>query len=242
MLENNHLIDSCLLPFDATRIKAIPVSDLPQSDLMYWALERSGIYSVKSGYRALCDEARSREASSSNSGLVSGLWTNIWKVGVPGKVKHFLWRACTNSLPTKHNLVKRRVLSDLGWDRDFNWVNQFEAAQGSFQDLVAKVLSKPRMREVFATTAWFIWAHRNKSRLNEKTLPLSGIRDAVGNFLQLFRSCRDPPVSNKVMRRRKWTPPNPQVITKSTLMAPCLTKVMKQVWALWVITSGDISV
>ena len=43
----NHLIDSCLLPFDATRIKAIPLSDLPQSDLMYWALERSGIYSVK---------------------------------------------------------------------------------------------------------------------------------------------------------------------------------------------------
>ena len=152
---------------------------------------------------------------------------------MPGKVKHFLWRACTNSLPKKINLVKRRVLSDLvchlcgradedtfhalwgceavkqGWDRDFNWVNQFEAAQGSFQDLVAKVLSKPRMREVFATTAWFIWAHRNKSRLNEKTLPLSGIRDAVSNFLQLFRSCREPPVSNKVMRRRKWTPPNP---------------------------------
>ena len=43
----NHLIDSCLLPFDATRIKAIPLSDLPQPDLMYWALERSGIYSVK---------------------------------------------------------------------------------------------------------------------------------------------------------------------------------------------------
>ena len=129
--------------------------------------------------------------------------------------------------------MKQRVLSDLvchlcgradedtfhalwgceavkqGWDRDFNWVNQFEAAQGSFQDLVAKVMSKPRMREVFATTAWFIWAHRNKSRLNEKTLPLSGIRDALSNFLHLFRSCREPPVSNKVMRRRKWTPPNP---------------------------------
>ena len=40
-------------------------------------------------------------------------------------------------------------------------------------------------------------------------MPLSGIRDAVGNFLQLFRSCRESSVSNKVMRRRKWTPPIP---------------------------------
>ena len=149
----NNLVDSCLLPFDATRIKAIPLSDLPQSDLMYWALERSG------------------EASSSNSGLVAGFWTNTWKLGVPGKVKHFLWRACTNSLPTKINLVchlcgrpDEDTLHALWgceavkqvWDRDLNLVNQFEAAQGSFQDLVAKVLSKPRVREVFATTTWFI--------------------------------------------------------------------------------------
>lgn len=35
----NHLIDSCFLPFDATRIKAIPLSDLPQPDLLYWALK-----------------------------------------------------------------------------------------------------------------------------------------------------------------------------------------------------------
>nr|POE69609.1 hypothetical protein CFP56_14414 [Quercus suber] len=97
----------------------------------------------------------------------------------------------------------------VGRDCDFNCVNQFEAAQGSFQDLVAKVLSKPRTREVFSTAVWFVWAHRNKSRLNEKTLPLNGIRDAVGNFLQLFRSCHEPPVSNKMMRRHKWTPLNP---------------------------------
>lgn len=85
---------------------------------------------------------------------------------MPGKVKHFLWRACTDSLPTRINLMKRKILSDpichlcgqadedtlhalwgckaikQVWDRDFNWVNQFEAAQGSFQDLVEKVLSK----------------------------------------------------------------------------------------------------
>ncbi|XP_075633467.1 uncharacterized protein LOC142605927 [Castanea sativa] len=187
----------------------------------------------KSGYHALCEEARSDEASSSDSGLVARFWSKIWKPGVSGKVKHFLWRACTDSLPTRINLMKRKILSDLichlcgrvdedtlhalwgceavkqVWDRDFNWVNQFEVAQGSFQDLVEKVLSKPRLREDFATTAWFVWARRNKSRLNEKTTPLNGIRDAIRNFLQLFHSCREPPVSNKMQRQRNWIPPKP---------------------------------
>ena len=48
----------------------------------------------------------------SNSETVIGFWSSIWKLQVPGKLKHFLWRACTNSLPTIINLMKRRVLSD----------------------------------------------------------------------------------------------------------------------------------
>nr|POE85851.1 hypothetical protein CFP56_18200 [Quercus suber] len=188
---------------------------------------------MKSGYRALCDEARRKEASSSNAGLVAGFWTKIWKLGVPGKVKHFLWRACTNSLPTKLNLVKRKIMNKAVyhlcgqtdkdtlhalwgcetvkqvWDRDFNWVNQFEVAQGSFLDLVAKVLTKLRMREVFAATTWFVWTHKNKSRLNEKTLPLSGIRDPVSNFLHLYHPCREPPARIKMVRQCRRKPPNP---------------------------------
>nr|POE56995.1 hypothetical protein CFP56_45526 [Quercus suber] len=174
-------IDECLVPFDAQRIKAIPLCITPQLDLFYWALEKNGAYSVKSGYRALCEEARNEEASGSSS----------------------------DSLPTKTHLVKRRVLMDpichlcnraeedthhalwgceairRVWDRDFHWANQFEAAQGSFQDLVVLVMTKPRIREVFATTAWFIWSHRKKTRLQERTVPLSGIRESVSSFMQL---------------------------------------------------------
>lgn len=181
---------------------------------------------------------------------------------MPGKVKHFLWRACTDSLPTRINLMKRKILSDpichlcgqadedtlhamwgckaikQVWDRDFNWVNQFEAAQGSFQDLVEKVLSKPRLREDFATTAWFVWAHRNKSRLNEKTMPLNGIKNAIRNFLLLFHSCREPTVSNKMQRRRNWIPPKPGEY-KVNFDGALFNEVTKQVWALWYVTQED---
>ena len=109
----NHLIDSCFMPSVATRIKAIPLSDLPQPDMLYWAFERNGAYLVKSGYRALCEEERSGEASSSNSGLVTWFRSKLWKPRVLGKVKHFLRRACTDSLPTRINLMKRKIMSDL---------------------------------------------------------------------------------------------------------------------------------
>ena len=73
---------------------------------------------------------------------------------------------------------------------------------------MAKILLKLKVHEVFAIMAWFIWAHRNKLRLQEQSVPLSGIREAVYNFLQLFRSCCEQSGSTKMLRQCKWKPPN----------------------------------
>lgn len=107
---NTWVIDETFVPFEAQRIKVIPLCETPQSDLLYWALAKDGVYSVKSGYKGLCEEARREEASGSNS--ATGFWSSIWKLQVPGKVKHFLWKACSNNLPTKQNLVKRKMLAE----------------------------------------------------------------------------------------------------------------------------------
>jgi hypothetical protein len=37
---------------------------------------------------------------------------DIWKIRVPRAVALFLWKACTNILPTKENLNKRGIASD----------------------------------------------------------------------------------------------------------------------------------
>ena len=109
---NEQVINSCFIPFEAQQIKAIPLVVSPESDFLYWSLEKDGVYSVKSGYKAICEDARRGEASVSNSAAASGIWSAIWKLNVPGKIKHFLWRACTNSLPTKTNLLRRKVISE----------------------------------------------------------------------------------------------------------------------------------
>ena len=39
-------------------------------------------------------------------------WKGIWKLKTPGKIKHFLWKSYTNSVPTRENLLKRTILHD----------------------------------------------------------------------------------------------------------------------------------
>ena len=100
----------------------------------------------------------------------------------------------------------------LFWCNDFSWVNQFEVAQGDFLDLVGRLTSHPQVIELFATTAWHIWLHRNKTKLGEPTVPLGMIRDAACKFLQIFKQSRDYPCSKKLTQSRqqqRWMPPKP---------------------------------
>lgn len=145
---------------------------------------------MKFGYFRLCEVARMDGASSSAQSAATGVWAGIWKIKVPGRIKHFLWKACTNSLPTKINLCKQKILNDSicqlcgnfledtkhalwdceavkgVWCKEFNWINPMEAAHGTFLDLMERLMSRVMSRqsviELFATTAWFIWTHATK--------------------------------------------------------------------------------
>ncbi|KAL0003985.1 hypothetical protein SO802_011546 [Lithocarpus litseifolius] len=63
--------------------------------------------------------------------------------------------------------------------------------------------------EIFATTAWFIWTHRNKTRLNEQTLPSSEISAAAKKFLLAFTASQAIPQGSKNARKQTWVPPKP---------------------------------
>lgn len=53
---NVHLIDLCFYPPEAQQIKSIPLCSVPQPDILISPKENSGVYSVKFGYKALCEE------------------------------------------------------------------------------------------------------------------------------------------------------------------------------------------
>ena len=83
---------------------------------------------------------------------------------------------------------------------------------GDFLDLVGRLMSRLQVMELFATIAWHIWLHRNKTRLREHTVPLGMIRDAARKFLQIFQQSRDYSCSRKPTqsrRQQRWMPPKP---------------------------------
>ena len=109
---NFQLIDRCFHPQDAARIKALPLYSTPQSDVLIWPLEKFGKYSVKTSFRLLCEDRDSAENLLQANTDERGFWKKLWKIQVLGKIKHFLWRAYMNSLATKENLMKHKILLD----------------------------------------------------------------------------------------------------------------------------------
>ena len=183
---------------------------------------------MKSGYKLLCelDTTRPQVTNSQKS-----FWKNVWKLKIPGKIKHFLWKACTNSLPTKENLLKRKILQESScplcssvsesvvhaiwscscikvvWDSDFEWVDRSSAAFESFSDVFQKIRNNPALVPLFAATAWSIWYQRNKFCLKDNPLPLQNIAGFAKNYLSEFRSLDKPRPhgSNSILHR--WRPP-----------------------------------
>ena len=177
---DSRIIDSNFLPFEAQRIKAIPISSVTLEDILLWLMSSNGTYSVKTRYKAPCEESLEGSASGSGSGVGSSHWSGVWKLKVPGKIKHFLWRACSDSLPTKLNLWRRKITAcpkceacnsnpentihalwdceDIRavWELDFNWIDRGKVVRGSFVDLWELHETRPDTRELFAVTAWHI--------------------------------------------------------------------------------------
>ena len=65
----------------------------------------------------LCETELNALPSSSSTDGVKSFWKSICHLKVPNKVKVFLWRACSNALPTKVNLQKRKVLDNTMCDQ-----------------------------------------------------------------------------------------------------------------------------
>ena len=100
---DSRLIQHIFYPWEAEKIMKIHVSEVSTEDTLVWPLSSDGNYSVKSAYRLLATKVTNGLPSLS-SGDCSLLWKHIWKIHVPQRIKHFIWQAINDSLPTKKNL------------------------------------------------------------------------------------------------------------------------------------------
>ena len=75
---------------------------------------KSGEYSVKSSYHTarLISKREENKARSLGEDFGSSVWSKLWKLHVPNKIKVFRWRVCLDILPTRVNLARRRIVED----------------------------------------------------------------------------------------------------------------------------------
>ena len=97
-----------------TRMEILATA-LPQDgsqDTLIWKETKSWAFSVKSVYKLairIRDTFRGEHSAARRDGSV---WRKLWQLNVPPKVRMFLWKACSNILPTRENLNRRRVQVD----------------------------------------------------------------------------------------------------------------------------------
>jgi hypothetical protein len=116
--QDTHLWNVSLIKeaFNAEECKAIQMihpSLTNQPDVQIWRGTAKGEFSVSSAYHMAKElENKDRTESSSQRGE-RNLWSAIWVLDVQNAWKNFMWRCCHNLLPTKENLVKKKVLGNL---------------------------------------------------------------------------------------------------------------------------------
>ena len=172
----------------------------------------------------LVDNENQSLPSSFASNGDGSVWKKIWKVWVPHKIRHFLWRATKDSLPTKQNLVARHIpvgnvcdgcgdhsesvmhalwLCDQVrsvWMTDPGFLFLVQAKCRTFLELLEVLFSHGSCYRValFATVAWCLWQFRNKFRERQLVWPLHELgeraRDLVDEFWEVNPQVQSAPV------------------------------------------------
>lgn len=138
------------------------------------------------------------------------LWTSLWSFDVPSKICNFLWRSCRNSLPTKDNLMQRKVIPknlreqckchqedvlhalygcpklEPMWNKKQQWNHNTLRQAKCFTDLLGIILAKKNDPKLFCWVVWDIWNRRNNIKLGKPTYTLSQVleRQWKGNLKQ----------------------------------------------------------
>ena len=100
---NMNIIDLHFNERDKRCILAIPLSFRGGQDELMWAHSKEGNYTVKSAYMI---------GKGCNLNEVHKAWVEVWKMRVTPKIRSFLWRACTNTLPVKLTLKRRHLTEE----------------------------------------------------------------------------------------------------------------------------------
>ncbi|CAL1388001.1 unnamed protein product [Linum trigynum] len=204
------LIESCLPTAMAQAILQIPVRGMDEADKLIWAESSNNKYEVRDGYRRWLEEFnRTHDYQPVGEARV---WSSIWKMNVPPKVRHFMWRFARNSLATCDKISAKserrgdacpfcnlreaqvHLFGECGWSgriwRNSNLSQWFELRED--EDCLIwtrNVLDKATTTEFedWAVLLWSLWKERNAHLFNGTKAPEEEILMRAATYADEYR-------------------------------------------------------
>lgn len=234
---NISLLEQHFWGIDRDWILQVPVGLPTSRDRYVWCHSKTGNFTVRSCYHMILS-AKIREDSrlnGSNSGERRLNWKGLWSLHLPSKVKVFLWRACTDIIPVRAELVRRHIASNpycffcetqvetsshLFFECDnFGSIWSSPPFNRDVQQIAASFAARFQFlwanleREVFelaCVVCWRFWDVRNQYIYGEDTYIPSDIIKWSIDFLANFRTANMVPSSIRGPAiASEWLPPAP---------------------------------
>ena len=217
---------------DVKCILGIPLNQTTLRDEITWALTKDGCFSVKTAYML---------GKGGDLNNFHQIWVDIWGMDTSPKVRHFLWRLCSNSLPMRGILKRRHMIeedlcpwgcgeSETSYHAIFgsSKIAPLWSAAGcevmcsgpdieSLCELVASWREvDPQVRTRGAFLAWVIWGERNLLVFDNKTTPHTHLLGRVARLAvehgDYMQKIYQPRLAAGQPSPRHWTAPPEGVV------------------------------
>ncbi|KAI5336083.1 hypothetical protein L3X38_026217 [Prunus dulcis] len=221
--------------YEAEAILSIPLMG-DTLDRRIWNFAKNGRYSVKSGYWVALEYKRLEELSDGSvaSPLSHSLksWKHLWKLKVPQKILHLLWRLVQSIHHSKEVLFRSRIT------QEDVCCHCLVLRQTTIHSLVGCVVC---MQSLFAFTVWVLWNERNRVLFgSQPTLPgilVQHAKDYDDDFKQssvVNRSLSSP------VRDVKWKSPTDSGFKLNVDGGDCMETGAKGVGAIVRDSQGNL--
>lgn len=106
------MLESLMDPGDIPLIQSIRPSHNFRDDWYCWIHTKSGLYTVKSGYKLAIQLKEEKKETADMEPSITPLTAMIWNLKAPRKIKHFLWQTLSACLATCSRLADRQCGTD----------------------------------------------------------------------------------------------------------------------------------
>jgi hypothetical protein len=234
---DEHKVRQSFLAIESNEVLKIRMGTNMEQDILAWAHEKNGVYSVRSAYRLLKNDqmAKAVEKNSEAGGSAEErVWKLLWKLNVPPKVRSFWWRVVHNFVPAKAELKRRHIAKESFCEvcgapdeNVYHVVFQcttakrfWEAAEQTWElkipefhpaswtlDVLQAKQCSQRMVELIVCGAWSLWTGRNARRNGRKSWEPGAAVRYISKLMEDMASLSAPKKQQSKRMPMKWQRP-----------------------------------